>query len=105
MDVNAMKAGGVNFSFDFESRLDAIHWTVMKDMHERRGEHPTADVLDSVELLSARETEVFALVVSGVLNEQVAATLGIGEKTVKVHRTHVPPPSPVHDTRERLIRG
>ena len=39
--------------------------------------------------LTPRETEVFALVVTGMLNKQIASALGVGEKTVKVHRARV----------------
>jgi FixJ family two-component response regulator len=40
-------------------------------------------------MLTPREAQVFALVVTGMLNKQIAAELGIGEKTVKVHRARV----------------
>jgi len=46
-------------------------------------------VLERVKLLTPRETEVFALVVTGMLNKQIAGELGIAEKTVKVHRARV----------------
>jgi FixJ family two-component response regulator len=42
-----------------------------------------------VDLLTTREAEVFARVVTGMLNKQIGAVLGIGEKTVKVHRARV----------------
>jgi FixJ family two-component response regulator len=42
-----------------------------------------------VKSLTPREAEVFALVVTGMLNKQIAFALGIAEKTVKVHRARV----------------
>jgi FixJ family two-component response regulator len=52
-------------------------------------EERTAEILERVKRLSAREIEVFARVVTGMLNKQIAAELGIVEKTVKVHRARV----------------
>ena len=48
-----------------------------------------AEIQERVKRLTVREAEVFALVVTGMLNKQIAAALGIGEKTVKVHRARV----------------
>jgi len=48
-----------------------------------------AEIRERVKTLTSRETEVFALVVTGMLNKQIASALGIGEKTVKVHRARV----------------
>ena len=92
MSVKAMKAGAVDFltkPFDVERLLEAIHRAVTKDVKDLGEEDRTAEVLDRVKLLTPRETEVFALVVTGMLNKQIAGELGIGEKTVKVHRARV----------------
>ena len=92
MSVKAMKAGAVDFltkPFDVERLLDAIHRAVTKDVRDRGEARRTAEVLERVKLLTPRETEVFALVVTGMLNKQIAGELGIGEKTVKVHRARV----------------
>jgi len=62
---------------------------VTKDELDRASEVRRAEIHRRVNLLTARETEVFALVVTGMLNKQSAAALGIGEKTVKVHRARV----------------
>jgi FixJ family two-component response regulator len=92
MSVKAMKAGAVDFltkPFHVESLLAAVQRAVAKDVQERGEEGRTADVLARVRRLTPRETEVFALVVTGMLNKQIAGELGIGEKTVKVHRARV----------------
>ena len=92
MSVRAMKAGAVDFltkPFDVASLLAAIERAVAKDVKDRGEEGRTADVLARVRRLTPRETEVFALVVTGMLNKQIAGKLGIGEKTVKVHRARV----------------
>jgi FixJ family two-component response regulator len=92
MSVRAMKAGAVDFltkPFDVASLLAAIERALAKDVKDRGEEDRTADVLARVRRLTPRETEVFALVVTGMLNKQIADRLGIGEKTVKVHRARV----------------
>ena len=92
MSVKAMKAGAADFltkPFNAESLLGAIERAVTKDVKDLDEESHTAEILDRVKLLTPRETEVFALVVTGMLNKQIAGELGIGEKTVKVHRARV----------------
>ena len=89
MSVKAMKAGAVDFltkPFDVERLLEAIHRAVARDMKNLDEESRTAEIQERVKLLTPREAEVFALVVTGRLNRQIALELGIGEKTVKVHR-------------------
>lgn len=90
--VTAMRAGAVDFltkPFDAKSLLEAIHRALRQDERTRDDESRTADVLGRVKLLTPRETEVFTLVVTGMLNKQIAGHLGIAEKTVKVHRARV----------------
>ena len=92
MGVKAMKGGAVDFltkPFDVASLLEAIRRAVAKDVKDRGEEGRTAAVLARVTRLTPREIEVFALVVTGMLNKQIAGALGIGEKTVKVHRARV----------------
>ncbi len=92
MSVKAMKRGAVDFltkPFDIENLLEAIERAVTKDVKDLGEEGRTAEVLGRVKRLTPRETEVFALVVTGMLNKQIADALGIGEKTVKVHRARV----------------
>ena len=92
MSVKAMKGGAVDFltkPFDVENLLEAVHRAVAKDVKDLSAEERTAEVLERVKLLTPRETEVFALVVTGMLNKQIAGQLDIAEKTVKVHRARV----------------
>jgi len=92
MSVTAMKAGAVDFltkPFAGQDLLDAIQRALAKDTRDLGTEARVAEIQERVKALTPRETEVFALVVTGMLNKQIAAELGIGEKTVKVHRARV----------------
>jgi FixJ family two-component response regulator len=92
MSVRAMKAGAVEFltkPFRDEDLLDAIQQAIQRDRVTRQRQLEMADLRDRYELLTLREREVMALVVSGLLNKQVAAELGTSEITVKVHRAQV----------------
>jgi FixJ family two-component response regulator len=87
--VKAMKAGAVDLltkPVDVEDLIPAIQRALTRDEHDRAAEVRRAEIQRRVSLLTARETEVFALVVTGMLNKQIGAALGIVEKTVKVHR-------------------
>jgi FixJ family two-component response regulator len=92
MSVEAMKAGAVDFltkPVAAGALLDAIQRALARDTRELGAEARVEEILQRVKRLTPRETEVFALVVTGMLNKQVAATLAIGEGTVKVHRARV----------------
>jgi FixJ family two-component response regulator len=92
MSVQAMKDGAADFltkPFDVDKLLEAVGRAVTKDVKDLGDETRTAGILDRVKLLTPREIEVFAFVVTGMLNKQIAGELGIGEKTVKVHRARV----------------
>jgi FixJ family two-component response regulator len=92
MSVTAMKEGAVDFltkPFAGKDLLDAIQRALAKDTRELGTEARVAEIQERVKLLTPRETEVFALVVTGMLNKQIASALGVGEKTVKVHRARV----------------
>jgi FixJ family two-component response regulator len=92
MSVKAMKAGAVDFltkPFAAKDLLDAIRRAVAKDSRDLDSEARDDEIRARVKLLTPRESQVFALVVTGMLNKQIAAQLGIGEKTVKVHRARV----------------
>ena len=92
MSVKAMKAGAVDFltkPFVRKDLLDAIARAVAKDTRDLGTEARDDEIRGRVKLLTPRESQVFALVVTGMLNKQIASELGIGEKTVKVHRARV----------------
>jgi FixJ family two-component response regulator len=87
--VKAMKAGAVDLltkPVDVEDLIPAIQRALTRDEHDRAAEVRRAEIQRRVSLLTAREIEVFARVVTGMQNKQIAAALGIVEKTVKVHR-------------------
>jgi len=92
MTVTAMKAGAVDFltkPFAARDLLDAVHRAVEKDTRNLGTEARSRSLHARVKTLTPRERQVFALVVTGMLNKQIAAQLGVVEKTVKVHRARV----------------
>jgi FixJ family two-component response regulator len=92
MSVKAMKGGAVDLltkPVDGKDFLRAIQRAMAKDVQDRAAEIQGRDIQERVKTLTARETEVFTLVVTGMLNKQIASQLGIVEKTVKVHRARV----------------
>jgi len=92
MTVRAMKSGAVDFltkPFRPQELLDAVQQALDRDRNLRQKRREAAEARDHYETLTAREREVMDLVVSGLLNKQIAAKLGIGEHTVKIHRGHM----------------
>ena len=92
MTVRAMKAGAVEFltkPFRDDVLLGAIRNAVERSEAERGRQAELSALRDGYASLSRREREVMTRVVSGRLNKQVAADLGISEITVKAHRGHL----------------
>ena len=90
--VRAMKSGAVEFltkPFDDKHLLDVIHQALERDQVDRQQQRELSTLKDRYATLTPREREVMALVVSGMLNKQVAAELGTREITIKIHRSRV----------------
>lgn len=92
MTVTAMKSGALEFftkPFDDEELLVAIQKALARDRAIREKEAMLADLRTRYETLTPRERQVMNLVISGLLNKQIASELGTSLITVKVHRAQV----------------
>jgi FixJ family two-component response regulator len=92
MSVKALKSGAVEFltkPFRPQDLLDAVQRSLTRDRMVREKQRDIAELRQRQNRLSVREREVMNLVVSGMLNKQIAAELGASEATVKMHRGQV----------------
>ena len=92
MTVRAMKSGAMEFftkPFDDVALLNAIQQALARDRLIRQRDKELDAVRKRYEMLTPRECKVMSLVVSGMLNKQIASELGTSEITIKVHRARV----------------
>ena len=92
ISVKAMKAGAVDFltkPFKDAALLEAVRVSLRKDGEARALREEGRSIQQRLQTLTEREREVLRWVIGGLLNKQIAYELGIGEKTVKVHRARV----------------
>jgi len=92
MSVKALKSGAVEFltkPFRDQDLLDAIQQALQRDRADRERQAEIHDLQERYHALTLREREVMTLVVSGMLNKQIASEIGASEATVKIHRGHV----------------
>ena len=92
MSVRAMKKGAIEFltkPFDHAELISSVKGAIEIHRNIRKDEEELAQLEACYNLLTQREKEVFSLVITGKLNKQIAFDLGVGEKTIKVHRSRV----------------
>ena len=92
MSVRALKAGAVDFlvkPFRDQDMLDAVHDALERDSQRRSEEERLRPLRHCYARLSRREREVMHLVITGLLNKQIAGALDVSEDCVKLHRSQV----------------
>ncbi|OGJ87733.1 MAG: hypothetical protein A2268_02440 [Candidatus Raymondbacteria bacterium RifOxyA12_full_50_37] len=92
MSVKAMKAGAMDVltkPFESQELLSAIEKVLKKETKDFPARIHKKEIQARIQFLTNRERDVFRLVITGMLNKQIAAELKIAEKTVKVHRHRV----------------
>lgn len=106
MSVKAMKAGAVDFlmkPFRDQDLIDAVNEALDRDRRRRTKAEGVAELESRYAALTPREKQVMALVVSGLMNKQAAAELGLSEITVKLHRSSLMRKMQAHTVAE-LVR-
>ena len=89
MSVRAMKAGAVDFltkPFRDQDLLDAVNLALKADDARRQHDQALSGLRERYLTLTAREREIMALAVRGLMNKQIAGEVGTSEITVKIHR-------------------
>lgn len=91
MSVKAMKAGAVDFlakPFREQDLLDAVSSALKTDVKRREIVRQFSNLHSDYRSLTAREKEVMAFAVKGLMNKQIAGEMNLSEITVKIHRGH-----------------
>jgi FixJ family two-component response regulator len=92
MSVRALKSGAVEFltkPFRDQDLLDAIQQALQRDRAAREQQDEVRELRERYSRLTSREREVMGMVLSGMLNKQIASEIGASEATVKIHRGNV----------------
>ncbi len=92
MAVQVMKAGAVDFlqkPFREQELLECVQAALRHDQTQRDIEEQVSGLLSGYRTLTKREREIMKLVVTGQINKQIAALVGLSEVTVKIHRAQV----------------
>jgi FixJ family two-component response regulator len=92
MAVQVMKAGAVDFlqkPFREQELLECVQMALRRDEDYRQSQEEISEVLSGYRTLTKREREIMKLVVTGQINKQIAALVGLSEVTVKIHRAQV----------------
>jgi FixJ family two-component response regulator len=90
--VNAMKRGAADFltkPVDRDALLSAVRAAIERDRTTRVAERELTEIRERLQSLTPRQYDVFQHVISGKLNKQTAADIGVAEKTVKAHRARM----------------
>ena len=105
MTVQAMKRGAQDFltkPFDEEELIAAIERSIERDQEQRHERDAKLEIRQRLDTLTPRERQVLSLVVTGMLNKQIAGQLGTTEKTVKVHRARAMKKMKAHSLAEAV---
>jgi len=105
MTVQAMKRGAQDFltkPFDEEELIAAIERSIERDQEQKHERDAKLEIRQRLGTLTPRERQVLSLVVTGMLNKQIAGQLGTTEKTVKVHRARAMKKMKAHSLAEAV---